>query len=1762
MSMGYVLPTMADTVIGTSGTISSGGTAGSNGGIYSSTPVFFISINNETLKNNASIDPSNSLNSAYIEQQYNNHYPVVYNNSIVFVPPQDAPPSSDTADYGYACFYNPSNGFGLDYHSGSYDPGSIEMLSSDTSSTLPLINNSSFTSDSLEQLAAYNNGEYVWQQFADQLTFSQCMEAWNYIFKDVVSGSGSGTINNNIVNLLEDNKNVQFDPEQKIDPNYSTDIVNTRREYLDLMCTLYKIAPPSCKANWASEIESFVSNSKPTNPVTIGIQAGAAMSVPSYFGSGLGYIPCIDYAEFMSCVMPAQDLHSPDFVLGSGDTYNTLNILQDAIDRSIAVETQDEMSVNRRTDNSDYTSDGWLYAYPAVIGNNRMMTSSSGGTWYYSSIQGVMQTLYFPDEESMIGMLIIGGDAQGSSQNNGKFEVSAKPTDPTQVTGSTIGQSVPVTVALQNTGTTETDLVQSISTADPSTLSISVKLSRDVSGSQLTGNSGNIAATLPLDGTKEPISPQDLANLISGADSLQYTDDTTNYPISPDSRIVFTYTAAVTITIGAETVQLVGDPASASVTFYEGDVDTSGNKIMYTSTPQDYSEIKQGSPGNESWEAMAGTPTDKSLYYASGGSEFIISMQVEYVPLATSTRQYTDIFNTVQAYGYMDPEVNASSTARQSQIDPDGYYLYTEGVYPQMVGSPPTWDGLYVHTGYPVLCSYPTQTWTQTFKYDYMKIDSLQVWKIDSASVNGMSSIIQAGDTVNTTIEKPTMDPSVFYNIAEDNTSADGRLRYTAYTTQNDSVQWVQDSNNDSYQDAYKQFDQQTDQGHKDETTTVTVVSDFVILQTTSGDQSALYYQETSPTLKLTDSYTFPTVGLSGLWTNNPLAAGQWSPTAINIGGYNGQFQNPANKFNPTGNGAQVSTIFDDPSMADGISRPARPTDHLMMYLAGLQPILTDPNGEYVTGNSTMQYVNVVNYGTNNSPYTVPDQDENSVYGPGSTKVNNIVFHDPVSSSYSVMISLDSSRDQRTTASKTAGGNILPTQTVSQLELPSDYRSNLLWNGDCETITDADMPSGWLASSGLKDPNVTYTIRSHDPDTIAGNNSFEIDSVTSPDNGVTNYTGYYYQDVNVTPNTNYSLTGLLNAVRCDGYVEVDQFDSSGNMTKLTSSSEVKNSGSPQSVSVSFKTPNNVNKIRIEIVKGDSDSGVTGDKDCLFADSLSLTNQDTAGFLEITNPIYDYVTVNGAIVVQPTNNTIPTAPPQSAYVETSVETYNPTSTVTSPSGTIYTPGNFINIDYPFSIYFPNIGDFYGNGAYGIANCSATEGMGFTNQMDTTEWTKKKYVLFPFNVVYDGETYLANQEIDLPLDQSNFNFYCVLANSEQLSANVKFIAIAINDPDGVDNTMPDNKVRYSNLAADQSAVKNVDIDVVGRIGDLAIEDTGDFRFEDFFKQQASPLTWLIPNVVWDVDDTKQNNYIADQSDIRGIPISSSTDYLDTYGTLPTFDAKPYDFPLMPSMNNVQALQDQPLRFGYNIYSDLQTIGNYYSDVQIIPYYYSLDLTTKELDPVDVYILADGQYQPINKFGLAQPGWDGTGVYEYLYDLDWQDEYLRRNDSTAEQAATTDVDSTYGMTSPSGNSYVFGDAQILYLADQNRTFIGSNETNGNLEDPSGIIPKSLFEKQAQRFNFTIGLPSSSVFVKEGEDVSTSNMNQIMDSNHVIVMALDIKAFGQTYALQYTHPSGNQPIVINGVSYPTTSIPYSVFAVLSANKSSSDDLSLSRTQ
>lgn len=521
-----------------------------------------------------------------------------------------------------------------------------------------------------------------------------------------------------------------------------------------------------------------------------------------------------------------------------------------------------------------------------------------------------------------------------------------------------------------------------------------------------------------------------------------------------------------------------------------------------------------------------------------------------------------------------------------------------------------------------------------------------------------------------------------------------------------------------------------------------------------------------------------------------------------------------------------------------------------------------------------------------------------------------------------------------------------------------------------------------------------------------------------------------------------------------------------------------------------------------------------------------------------------------------------------------------ATNVAPSGTFASVENgiaFINMGEKFKVKISNIGNFQDSpNTLGIAACTDTKCLGFINGMDCTKWTKNTFVLLPVSVkatMKDGSsnTYAAYEKIKLSdlksVDGSNdtFEFLCLTNNYEAIKAQVTFYSEAINTPytDSRDESNGvNNKIRTGLNAAKHTATKHQYIDVVGQIGNLTINDTGDFRFATLFKQELNNGRWLIPSLVPEVDYKKPNQIVSDPYDIINNKATAATKYHSTLGvTYASTGGKAYPFvslPLSPSDNPITELRNQEMRPGYNLYMDIETMGNYYGEnydenmnpihdnlryrMVIIPRYWSYDLDTKQYTPVDVYYGVSGEYDLLLSFNR-----DKTYNSEWIYYMNWKEESARRNYTSAEKSATTLVSDYYstvlgGTVGDEGN-YVWktktietpanietvdriGTAASLFLDMQNRTFIGSTKLYGESQvvgsktvssDNSNEFSNARFTRQSQRWNFTIGLPSSSVFVEAGRPCTETNIAALQSDRKVIVCTLDIKVQGEIWAIEY---------------------------------------------
>lgn len=530
--------------------------------------------------------------------------------------------------------------------------------------------------------------------------------------------------------------------------------------------------------------------------------------------------------------------------------------------------------------------------------------------------------------------------------------------------------------------------------------------------------------------------------------------------------------------------------------------------------------------------------------------------------------------------------------------------------------------------------------------------------------------------------------------------------------------------------------------------------------------------------------------------------------------------------------------------------------------------------------------------------------------------------------------------------------------------------------------------------------------------------------------------------------------------------------------------------------------------------------------------------------------------------------------------------------------------------------------------GVINNNAK---GYVNNMNTGRWVKERAIMFEFPVaayLADGKTYKVfpsntwinisglrcntltgygavstasngsatnattgsfhgatdalqkftnnDKEFKYGLD---YEFIILTSASESTGAGVHFRERAINEGSTIDcsKMAETNGTREGNYQADSCVYRRDSIEMVGRIGNLALEDTGDFRFSNLFKKAEN--TWLIDGVIHRVNSDYPVNILSVDKDILGdlrLHVSdivkrshstlSVTDY--TYGSLSGL-GKAGDWlslPLTAEKNPIKELCTEQMRLGYASYFDIETIGNYYginynedntyndgymsaSDenvenavdtrnkiMQIKPYYYLYDYELGKFFAIDLYSGSSGKY---TKFYSSTDTAKVKKTSDSSLYIDLPNEDGRRNTTQKEKDVTARVLNTYGLDRAAylksdyigtsmgitldANDLDYIGSNIKYSTGMNQLGAGVDADAGTYKDGTrtGAID---FIQQSQRWYFTLTVPSSTIATYP--EANASNQTDIVNShellkkehpNSVIVTFADITVQGDVYKLLY---------------------------------------------
>jgi len=451
------------------------------------------------------------------------------------------------------------------------------------------------------------------------------------------------------------------------------------------------------------------------------------------------------------------------------------------------------------------------------------------------------------------------------------------------------------------------------------------------------------------------------------------------------------------------------------------------------------SEIKEGSIGNETFEAMAGVPTTRNLYFSVGATEFRVRIK------GTIRSAKVDRVYTINA--------SASWSGNETKIP----RTCAEGETGPCTTSKP-------HSG---SFSGRVELTVPTTNFNYFDLTDVELWRLTDVGWEKDTDF-----TYSTTRREIGTGAYVFdIDGPEDKNgriifSSRGEDGYGSY------------SSNKSLGNKNFTGDAETgspwsnkEQKHKEDCTKdltqrlksavsaledvgATVVSDSITIHTSKGNQTLQFYSQESDNKVNLSKYakdikdtkgggnvTFPTTTppikfsakqKDDYWKNNPNSCANWTNNDITFEGYNGQYSTPGTKYTNTNANGKLTTknligeeftkLKFTPSTYKVLGVPNATADN--HAINNIDIVDTFENGTVSTGRAYTKYERIWfrNNGTlmsNTAEDSIFEHEggfyeEDSVpYSDTNSKLNDIVIHDPVSTEYCTIVPNPSYFDQR-----------------------------------------------------------------------------------------------------------------------------------------------------------------------------------------------------------------------------------------------------------------------------------------------------------------------------------------------------------------------------------------------------------------------------------------------------------------------------------------------------------------------------------------------------------------------------------------------------------------------------------------------------------------------------------------------------------------------------------------------------------------------------
>lgn len=442
------------------------------------------------------------------------------------------------------------------------------------------------------------------------------------------------------------------------------------------------------------------------------------------------------------------------------------------------------------------------------------------------------------------------------------------------------------------------------------------------------------------------------------------------------------------------------------------------------------------------------------------------------------------------------------------------------------------------------------------------------------------------------------------------------------------------------------------------------------------------------------------------------------------------------------------------------------------------------------------------------------------------------------------------------------------------------------------------------------------------------------------------------------------------------------------------------------------------------------------------------------------------------------------------------------------------------------------EYIGNAPGQVTTRSYSNPYTGVTQWDVSKWTTAKYVKFPYDVYYyknsgesggdqagfyDAGTWIKlfddNQQVKSG-DPTVFNFHVSSEQKDVKDGVIYVMSEAINSQDGLTGNADalygaaeqyvngTRNVEGTNLGtyntprdgeATYSTVNQMNIDAIGRIGNLIVSDATDPAWTGVF--------WKTKNGKIDVNTTVHKDYGTYFNIYDSIVDPNNTGFhaYNRFHTLNPWHGQMEPLQTIPLTTNqlTKGKEDQVVKLGYSVGGSIQTIGDYDYSMWIYPQNQLAGKFATGNPSSHFKLVTSDPYQPGTKYqeyydsnvnntlhgnsGLL--GKDYSPIYQHLLSLSLADPRMKM--SEWEKKSTT-----YQKAVQLGSSkkVLIGTPSWIVIPQALRTLIGNDEsqgrwgvanTNGNNTTGSKDAPGSAncpcSYENAQKWNWNYSLPQN---------------------------------------------------------------------------------------